>query len=69
MGKLNLNHIKEQYKFSEVCMGELLADIPAEGLSIEDAFELYIRCMQWVEGDKFFVEKPDEDEVELFNEQ
>ena len=34
--------IIEQYTQSEVCMGELLANISADGMSIEDAFELYI---------------------------
>ena len=68
MEKLDLNTIKENYHTSNVCMGETLAATPAEGLSVEEAFELYIRCMQWAEGDKFFVEKLDEDEVELFNE-
>ena len=34
--------IIEQYTQSEVCMGELLANISADGMSIEDAFELYL---------------------------
>ena len=37
--------IIEQYTQSEVCMGELLANISADGMSIEDAFELYINCL------------------------
>lgn len=68
MEKLDLDKLKAIYCDSDVCMGETLAATPAEGLSVEEAFELYIRCMQWAEGDKFFVEKLDEDEVELFNE-
>ena len=42
--------IIEQYTQSEVCMGELLANISADGMSIEDAFELYIKAMN--EDDK-----------------
>ena len=38
--------IIEQYTQSEVCMGELLANISADGMSIEDAFELYIKDTQ-----------------------
>lgn len=39
--------IIEQYTQSEVCMGELLANISADGMSIEDAFELYIKAMNY----------------------
>lgn len=41
--------IIEQYTQSEVCMGELLANISADGMSIEDAFELYIKAMNYAE--------------------
>lgn len=46
--------IIEQYTQSEVCMGELLANISADGMSIEDAFELYIKAMNYAEKDEFF---------------
>lgn len=35
-------------------MGEMLASVPADGLTVEEAFYLYIRAMQWAEGDRFF---------------
>ena len=46
--------IKSGYGDSEVCMGEMLASVPADGLTVEEAFYLYIRAMQWAEGDRFF---------------
>ena len=33
-------------------MGELLANISADGMSIEDAFELYIKAMNYAEKDE-----------------
>lgn len=59
MSQLRLEYIKAAYHTSDVCMGELLADIPADGLSIEQAFELYIKSMQWANGDRFFIERED----------
>ena len=35
-GKLTLKEIQAEYHESEVCMGELLATIPAKGLSMEE---------------------------------
>ncbi len=46
--------IKSGYGDSEVCMGEMLASVPADGLTLEEAFYLYMRAMQWAEGDRFF---------------
>lgn len=46
-------------------MGEMLASIPADSLSLEQAFELYIEAMKWAEGDRFFVCKNDEPMQEL----
>ena len=46
--------IIRQYAQSEVCMGELLANISADGMSIEDAFELYIKAMNYAEKDEFY---------------
>ena len=42
------------YAHSYVCMGELLANISADGMSIEDAFELYIKAMNYAEKDEFY---------------
>lgn len=39
----------------DVCMAEYLAQFQiAEGITIEDAFEMYIHLMQWAEGDRFY---------------
>lgn len=46
--------IKEDYWDSDVCLGEMLASVPADGLSMEEAFELYMEAMNWCEGDRFF---------------
>ena len=34
-------------------MGEMLASVPADGMSIEDAFYLYIAAQNWANGDEF----------------
>lgn len=53
--------IKDYIENSEVCMAEYFAskEVP-QGLTFEDAFNIYIICMKQVEGDKFFVEKEGE---------
>ena len=50
---LSLTKVKEMYHESEVIMGEMLASIPADGMSIEDAFYLYIAAQNWANGDEF----------------
>lgn len=35
-------------------MGEMLLSIPANGLSIEEAFELSIAAKKWADGDCFY---------------
>ena len=50
---LSLTKVKEMYHKSEVVMGEILASIPADGMSIEDAFYLYIAAQNWANGDEF----------------
>lgn len=52
--------IKEQYKKNSICMSELLAALPADCMSIEQAAILYINAMNWANGDKYFVKHPDE---------
>ena len=41
------------YHKSDVVMGEMLASVPADGMSIEDAFYLYIAAQNWANGDEF----------------
>ena len=50
---LSFNKVKEMYHESEVVMGEMLASVPADGMSIEDAFYLYIAAQNWANGDEF----------------
>ena len=53
-----VNRIVRDYKNNnEVCMGELLADETADGLTLEEAFEVYVHCMKAIEGNRFYVEK------------
>lgn len=40
--RMTLEKIKEKYHQSDVCMGEMLLSIPADGLSLEEAFELSV---------------------------
>lgn len=54
MEKTSLSHIMREYHTNDICMGELLAAIPADGLTLEEAFELYIAAKKWADGDKFY---------------
>lgn len=58
-----LEKIKKEYETSEVCMGELLDSVSADGLSIEEAHWLYMRAMEWANGDKFYIHFGDEFDV------
>ncbi|WP_373156651.1 hypothetical protein [Bacteroides cellulosilyticus] len=47
---IDINDIKSIQFISEVVLSETLASIPADGLSIEEAFKLYVEAMYWGEG-------------------
>lgn len=49
------------YRFQDVCAAEFLAreKVP-EGMTFEQAFELYVEVMKTVEGDRFTVTKENE---------
>ena len=53
-GRMTLEKVQEEYHTNDVCMGELLDALPADGLSIEEAFELAIAAKEWAEGDRFY---------------
>lgn len=53
-GRITLEKLKEEYRDSDVCMGEMLLSMPVDGLSIEDAFELGIAAKKWADGDRFY---------------
>lgn len=53
-GRMTLEKLKEEYRDSDVCMGEMLLSMPADGLSIEEAFELGIAAKKWADGDRFY---------------
>lgn len=53
-GKLTLKEVQAEYHKSDVCMGELLASLPARGLTMEEAFELNIKARKWADGDEFY---------------
>lgn len=50
-----LEEIKKEYLESVVCMGEMLDSVSADGFSIEEAHWLYMRAMEWANGDKFYI--------------
>lgn len=52
--KVTLDRIKAEYHGNDVCMEELLAALPADGLSIEEAFELAVAARKWADGDRFY---------------
>ncbi len=51
---VTLEDIKQTYLDSNVCLAETLADIPADGCSLEEAHELYMKAMNKIEDDHFF---------------
>lgn len=53
-GRMTLEKVQEEYHANDVCMGELLDALPADGLSIEEAFELAVAAKKWADGDRFY---------------
>ena len=53
-GRMTLGKVQTEYRENDVCMGELLDALPADGLSIEEAFELAITAKKWADGDRFY---------------
>lgn len=51
---MTFEKIAEEFWESDVCMGETLLSIPADGLSLEEAFELNIAAKKWADGDRFY---------------
>lgn len=58
-----LEEIKKEYLGSVVCMGEMLDSVSSDGFSIEEAHWLYMRAMEWANGDKFYIHFGHEDNV------
>lgn len=52
---IGLKNIKEVYMANDICMSELLATTPADGLTLEQAFQLYVRAKSWADDDVFHV--------------
>lgn len=48
-----IDRIKDDYKNDCLCMGEILAYFRADGLTIEDAHEIYEELKSWVGEDDF----------------
>lgn len=59
-----LEEIKKAYETSDVCMGELLEDLSADGLSIDDAFYVYMIALEYAEGDTFYRKLGGYDDIE-----
>lgn len=53
-GGTDINTVEKEYLNSDVCIGETLDHISANGLSLKQAFELYIEAMSKFEGDEFY---------------
>lgn len=62
---VDLDCIKSIQFISEVVPGETLASIPADGLTIEEAFILFIETMYWGEGDRFYMVTEDEEGIKI----
>lgn len=57
---MTIEDIKREYHDNDVCMFDLLATTSADGLTLEEAFELYIESMKWSDDDKFYRKVEDE---------
>lgn len=44
--------VLEEYKKSDVCIGELFASIEIHGLSVEDTVKVYAQLYEQIEGDE-----------------
>lgn len=66
--KINFSKLKDIYHEGDVCMGELLAGVKADGLNIEEAFYLYILGQNWANGDEFFTLQEDQGTLDLVEE-
>ena len=53
-GGTDIHTVEKEHLNSEVCIGETLDHISANGLSLKQAFELYIEAMNKFEGDEFY---------------
>lgn len=49
-----LDKIEEKYKSQDNVMAEVLGTELADGLTIEEACELYMRAMNMANGDRFY---------------
>lgn len=65
MDKITLEQIKKEYHNSDVCMSEFLASVSAQGLNLEEAFDLYIAARKWADKDRFFCHRDVDDIEEL----
>ena len=57
--------VKDMYRDSDVVMGEMLSSTSADGLSVEEAFYLYVAAQNWASGDAFSQVLGDNDECEV----
>lgn len=64
MDKMTLEKVIEEYHNNDICIFDLLASLPADGLTLEEAFELYISAMKMMGGDQFF-RIVEEEKIEL----
>ena len=65
MNELNkeklVNDIIDIYADNDLCMAEILADVAVpDGLTYEEAFEVYIEAMKRADGDEFYTIKEGE---------
>ena len=66
--KVDFDKLREMYHEGDVCMGELLASVKADGLNIEEAFYLYILGQNWANGDEFFTLQENHETLDLVEE-
>lgn len=52
--KKKLDEVIKEYHKNDLSMGDLLADFPTDGLSIDEAHEVYMRAQSYANADKFY---------------
>ena len=55
------SEIKEEYHRNSISMSGLLATIPADCMSLEQAAMLYMKAMNWANSDEFYIKRPEEE--------
>lgn len=60
-----LCHVMNTYDYDTLCMGEILGSESADGLTLEEAFLVYVSALYNSDGDTFYHKLGTEDDINL----